>query len=443
MVNILTAGISYKKTPVELRERLGFDSKDPEKSLTELIKYKSVEECLLVSTCNRIEFYAVCENEEECLNDIKNFISETHNISKEELSSHMYTYFGSETVRHLFRVASSLDSMVVGEPQILGQVKEAYKSAHKSGTTSLILNRLFHSAFSTAKRVRSETGIGALAVSISYAAVELAKRIFEDFHKRSAILIGSGEMGELAAKNLINAGISELIITSRNYNNAEILARKLNGRAVKMEEVYYRLNHADIVITATDSVEFIIKPAHLKESLKIRKNEPIFLIDIAVPRNVDPRVEEIENVYLYDIDDLKEISEENIKSRRDRAKRAEEIVNERVQSFNDWLEHLKVVPTIIELKNRFELIKNNELKKALRKIESSEYSKEQVLDNLASNIISKLLHNPVTKLKKEPTSSLSALYVETIRKLFNLETNLSLVEDETDEQIDKNWNKRK
>ena len=441
MLSILTLGISYKETPVELREKLSFNDKDAEQVLLNILTSTDLKECIILSTCNRIEIYAVSEDVETSAAQLKKFMSEFHNVSSDKLSSHFYTFIGTDAGRHLYRVASSLDSMVVGEPQILGQVKDAYKTATKADTTGLILNKLFHSAFFTAKKVRSETGIGSQAVSISYAAVELAKRIFDDFSTRTAVLIGSGEMGELAAKNLINVGINELIITSRNIENARLLAQNLGGKAVGMEEVYYHINHADIIITATDSIDYIIKPHHLKEALNIRKNEPIFLIDIAVPRDIDPRIQELENVYLYDIDDLNGILDENVKSRKQSTKKAEEIVNHRVERFLHWLEELKVFPAIVELKNRFELIKNQEIEKAFRKLNLMDSNQKEIIENMASAMLSKLLHSPLSNLKKESSNYTSSIYVDTLNKLFDLQTKLTLVDDKTDEESSQDWNK--
>ncbi|HSG31774.1 MAG TPA: glutamyl-tRNA reductase [Thermodesulfobacteriota bacterium] len=442
MHNIFTLGISYKDTPVELREKLSFSGNDTERVLSEILTDTVLEECIIISTCNRIEFYAIAEDIELCSDQIKQFVCNYNKISSDKLNSHFYLYTGAQAVRHLYRVSSSLDSMVVGEPQILGQVKDAYKTATKADSTGLILNKLFHSAFFTAKKVRSETGIGSQAVSISYAAVELAKRIFDDFSERTAVLIGSGEMGELAAKNLINVGINELIIASRNINNARVLAQNLGGKAVGMEEVYYHINHADIIITATDSIDYIIKPHHLNEALGVRKNEPIFLIDIAVPRDIDPRIHDFENVYLYDIDDLAGVLEENIESRKKSAKRAEEIINERVDRFSHWIEQLKVFPAIVELKNRFELIKNLETDKALRKLENSQGDEKEIIEKMASSLISKLLHSPLSNLKKESSGYSGLIYVDAITKLFDLQTKLTLVDDESDEEPSKDWNER-
>lgn len=440
MSTIIILGVSYRETAVELREKMSFTAKDLEKVLPSLIDQGVVEECSILSTCNRIEIYAVAENAEESIEKLKQFICDFHGINYDRLSAQFYSFTAMDAVRHVFRVASSLDSMVVGEPQILGQVKECYRIAREADSTGLILNKLFHSTFFTAKKVRTETGIGSHAVSISYAAVELAKRIFDDFSNRTAILIGSGEMGELAAKNLINVGINELIIASRNIDNAKVLAQNLNGKAVSMEEVYVHVNHADIIISATDSLEYIIKPSHLKQALSIRKNEPIFLIDIAVPRDIDPRVEDFENVYLYDIDDLNGVLDENIKTRRQSMKKADEIVSHRVQIFADWLDQLKVFPAIVELRKRFEFIKDQEIAKALRKLELQNGDQKEIVENMATALISKLLHSPLSNLKKESSNYSGLIYVEAITKLFDLQNTLSLVEYDSDEQSSKDWN---
>jgi glutamyl-tRNA reductase len=325
--------------------------------------------------------------------------------------------------------------MVVGEPQVLGQVKESYKLAAAQGTAGLILNRLFHTAFFVAKRIRTETGIGSHAVSISYVAVELAKRIFDDLSTRSVMLIGAGEMAEIAAQHLIKAGINDLLIASRKIENAALLSDKLNGKSIGFDEIFYHLKDVDIVITATGSQDFILKPSHLKEALKLRNNEPMFLIDIAVPRDIDPRIEDMSDIYLYDIDDLKNVSEENIKTRKKSLSKAEDIILEVEKSFEAWLQGLKAVPAIIDLKKRFELIKDNELAKAFDKLDGISEQDRYVVELMASRIIGKILHNPLTNLKKESSTSLGALYVDSIKKLFELEKELLLLEEEDDETI--------
>ncbi|MCK5710705.1 MAG: glutamyl-tRNA reductase, partial [Deltaproteobacteria bacterium] len=258
MLRTLVLGISHKTAPVEIRELFSFSQESLESGVRQLLEKDHIEECAILSTCNRVEIYAVSENVELCLESMKEFLSEFHDVPEETFSPHIYYSIGHMAVRHLFKVASSIDSMVVGEPQVLGQVKESYKIAAGQGTTGLILNRLFHTSFFVAKRIRTETGIGSHAVSISYVAVELAKRIFDDLSKRSVMLVGAGEMAEIAARHLIKAGISDLLIASRQFENAAALSEKLNGKAISYDEVFYHLKDVDIVITATGSQDFII-----------------------------------------------------------------------------------------------------------------------------------------------------------------------------------------
>ncbi|MFA9408944.1 MAG: glutamyl-tRNA reductase [Candidatus Dadabacteria bacterium] len=435
MLRTVVLGISYKTAPIEVRELFSFSQENLESGVRQLKGKDHIEECAILSTCNRVEIYAVSENVESCLESIKTFLSEFHGIPEETFSPHLYYSIGHMAVRHLFNVASSIDSMVVGEPQVLGQVKGAYKMAASQGTTGVILNRLFHTSFFVAKRIRTETGIGSHAVSISYVAVELAKRIFDDLSTRSVMLIGAGEMAEIAAQHLIRAGINDLLIASRKFKNAVELSEKLNGRAIRFDEVFYHLKDVDIVITATGSQDFIIKPNHAKEALKLRNNEPMFLIDIAVPRDIDPRIEDISDIYLYDIDDLKNVSDENIKTRKESLHKAQEIILEVEKSFEAWLNGLKAVPAIIDLKKRFETIKEIELEKALDKLEGISEEDRYVIELMASRIIGKILHNPLTNLKKESSTSMGALYVDSIKRLFELEKELLLLEEEEDEAI--------
>jgi glutamyl-tRNA reductase len=428
MLHIVVLGINYKTAPVEVRERFSFSKSMLESGLLALKSKKSVEECCILSTCNRMEIYAVSKDIDDCVKDMKEFLCEFHQVPLEAFSSYLHVLADRKAINHLFRVASSLDSMVVGEPQILGQVKEAYRVASSSGTTGLILNRLFHTAFFVAKKVRTRTGIGTQAVSISYAAVELSKRIFGALSNRTVMLVGTGDMAELAARHLVKAGIRDLIIASRTLDKAESLSRKLNGKAIKIEEIYYHLKGVDIVITATGSPDFIIRPGHVSEALKLRRNEPIFMIDIAVPRDIDPRIGEMENVYLYDIDDLKGVIEENLKIRREHAQMAEEIILRGEKYFQAWLEGLKVVPTIISLRRRLEEIKTFELERAFRKLGNLSEREKKVIESMASGIVGKILYSPVTNLKKEASSSLGALYVDAVKRLFGLEHNFGTEE---------------
>lgn len=432
MLNIVSVGLNYKNSPIDIREQFAFDKTDLENGITQLSQLPSVEECTILSTCNRVEIYAVSSEPERCAEEIQKFFSDFHKVSEKYLNPYLAVLHHKEAIRHLLRVAASLDSMVIGEPQILGQVKQSYRTAHAIGTTRLILNRLFHYTFSIAKKVRYETKIGSNAVSVGYAAVELAKRIFDDLGKRSIMLIGAGEMGELAAKHLISAGVKEFYVASRSFENAQELARQHNGAPIRIEEIHYYLRKTDIVITATGSNDFIIRQDHIHDSLKLRRNEPMFLIDIAVPRNIDPRVEEIANVYLYDIDDLQGVLEDNMKTRIEHAERAEEIVNSGVETFQYWLDSLKVVPTIISIKNKFEEIKDSEVRKALSRLEHLSEKDKNTVEALASGIVGKMLHNPLTKLKKEASTSLGAFYSSTAQMLFDLNPQLELLEDDED-----------
>jgi glutamyl-tRNA reductase len=439
MHRIVVVGLDYKSAPVELRERLAFSQSMLELGLEELYSKRSVRECAILSTCNRVEVYAVSDDIEECVESIREFLSDFHRVSLDSFAHLLNISIGHMAIRHLFSVASSIDSMVIGEPQILGQVKQAYKSAVFKQTVGLILNRLFHGAFFVAKKVRAQTKIGAQAVSVSYVAVELAKRIFDDLSKRRVMLVGAGDMGQLAARHLINSGIRDLIIASRRYDNSESLASKLNGNPISMDEVYYFLKETDIVITATGSSEYIIKPHHMREALKLRNNEPIFMIDIAVPRDIDPRVEEISNIYLYDIDDLRGVTSENMESRRENAKLAEDILLRTERNFQRWLNGLKVVPTIVKLRNKMEIIKEAELRKALDKLGRDDERLRSIIESMASGIVGKILHHPLTNLKRESSTSLGTLYMDSMQKLFELDNEFKVFEEEEDEADVKDW----
>ena len=321
MIEIVSIGISYKTAPVEVRERFSFSDAELREALGTLRLRETVLECCIVSTCNRVEVYAVTENCGKCEEEIKSFLLDFHKLNGESLYPYIYTRVGSDAVNHLFRVAASIDSMVIGETQILNQLKNSYSVARSENTVGLILNRLFNRAFFAGKKVRAETGISSQAVSISYLGVELAKRIFENLANRTAMLVGTGEMGELFAKHLVSNNIKELYVTSRNFRNAEKLSQSLNGKPIRFEEMLYSLKDIDILVTATGSSDYIIRSEHVKESLKLRKNDPIFLIDIAVPRNIDPKINRIPGVYLYDIDDLRVVQGENLNSRKENLKK--------------------------------------------------------------------------------------------------------------------------
>jgi len=438
MYQIIVTGLSHKTAPLEIREGFIVQDEAYKEVLSDLNSRESVLESLILSTCNRTELYVVTNDYERCIDEIKDSLLTYHNLDEIVINNHFYSYTNEKAVKHLLRVTSSLDSMVVGEPQILGQVKNSYNLSSKNESNGIILNRLFQYAFFVAKKVRSKTSIGSLSVSISYLAVELSKRIFEDLSDRTILLVGTGEMAVLAAKNLINSGIKNLLITSRTYENAAALSNELKGSAIKLEEIYYRLKDVDIVITATGSNNYIFKSEHISQALKLRKNEPMFFIDIAVPRDVDPKVNEIPSVYLYDIDDMQGVLDNNISSRKESARKAESIVDNHGDKFINWLEGLKVLPTIVKLREKMESIKRLELERVFGKLETLDDTQKENINNMVDRLIGKMLHEPITNLKKESSSSLGAIYSDTIQKLYNLDEELELIEDLEDDVTDRN-----
>ena len=419
-MDILVIGINHKTAPVEIRETLSFSVEEVGRSLRRVLELSEFAENMILSTCNRVEIYATTRDVERGIVALKNFLAEYHGVSLGEFEESLYVHLGSAAIRHIFRVASSLDSMVVGEPQILGQIKEAHNIAAYHNASGIILNKLMHRAFHVAKRVRTETKIGNSAVSISYAAVELAKKIFGTLEDKAIMLLGAGEMAELAAKHLVAGGAKEVIVVSRTYERALDLAMPFNGEAIEFDGFHERLEEVDIVISSTGAPHYILHPENILGVIKARKNKPMFLIDIAVPRDIDPKVNEIENVYLYDIDDLQEVVVVNIERREHEARRAEEIVEEEVLKFHHWYTSLDVVPTIVSLKGKLEEIRKRELNKALSSFAHVTEKERRSLEALTSAIVKKILHDPITFLKSPDLNTDTNVYVDAIRKLFRL-----------------------
>lgn len=378
-----------------------------------------IKEAMVLSTCNRVEILAV-----GCGGDISEQIIGCWAAAREkktgDLSPFVYAHKNAEAIRHLFTVAASLDSMVLGEPQILGQLKEAYKNALTLGSTRVILNRLLHRAFSVAKRVRSETGVASSAVSISYAAVELSKRIFGDMSGYKAMLIGAGEMAELAATHLMNAGIQSVWVANRTHERAVELAAQFKGLAVPFESLFAQLHEVDIVISSTGAPEAIIRAADLKGVLKKRRNRPMFFIDIAVPRDIDPDVNGLDNIYLYDIDDLKEVVEENLAQRREEAVKAHAIVAEETDNFGRWLESLSLQPTIVDLIRRSEAIVAEELARSKKRLHLDPEG-EKALQAMLNAIVRKMNHEPIDFLKRRFGEDAGGEYIGVVRRLFDLD----------------------
>jgi glutamyl-tRNA reductase len=334
------------------------------------------------------------------------------------LHKSLYDFSGKKALIHIFRVASSLDSMIVGEPQILGQMKDAFEFALKRKSTSVLLNRLMKKAISVAKRIRTETKIGANAVSISFAAVELAKKIFEDLSSKSFMLIGAGEMAELAARHLIDNGVKDVLVTNRTYERAEELAREFHGKPVGFDSLLNELEHTDIVICSTGAPDYVIMKNDMHKILKQRKNKPVFIIDISVPRNIDPQINDLDNIYLYDIDDLQGVVNINIEGRNKEAEKAEHIVDEEVEAFLKWHASLSAVPTIIALREKAESIKSEELQKTLLKLSGLGESDLKLIEGLTNSIVNKLVHFPTSVLKSDIEDK--EIIIEIVNRMFDL-----------------------
>ena len=435
-MELIVIGLNHKTAPIEIRERLAFPEDGMEKALSQVKSLLSLKENMILSTCNRVEMYAAARETEKAILDLKDFLSRYHDLSLKKFEKNLYLLIGEEAVKHIFRVASSLDSMVVGEPQILGQIKSAYNIAAEAQTSGLILHRLLHRAFHVAKRVRTETKIGNSAVSVSFVAVELAKKIFGTLEKRSVLLIGAGEMCELAAQYLVSGGIEKVLVTNRTYERAVTLAQEFRGEPIPFEEVHQGLRMVDIVISATNSPNYLIHHEEVAKVIKERKQKPIFFIDIADPRDIEPKVGDIENVYLYNIDDLQKVANDNIQDREKEAQKAEAIVQDEVVKFVNWYHSLEVTPTIVALRKKFEEIRNKELAKTLSIHPTLSDKEKQSLEALTSAIINKILHDPLTLLKQKNEEEMADLYLDALRTLFGLPLKSPEISDEKEEKED-------
>jgi len=423
MSGIVIVGLNHRTAPVEVRERLAFPAETVGRALRGLVEREEVAEGVILSTCNRVEVCVLAGESYKGTAAVKEFLASYHGIPLRELNGYLYHHEGEEAVKHLFRVSSSLDSMVLGEPQILGQVKDAYGYAAEFRTIGPILDKFYSKAFSVAKRVRTETKIASSAVSVSYAAVELAKKIFGTLKDKTVMLIGAGEMCELAARHLLSAGVKGIMVTNRTFERAVKLAEEFDGRPVRFDELLSHLKTADIILSSTGAPHFILKRQDVEEVLRIRKNRPMFFIDMAVPRDIDPDANQIDNVYVYDIDDLNNVIETNLEERQKEAQRAEEIVAAEVQSFFRWLEAQQVTPTIVMLRKKFEEVKNAEVAKAVSMLGTEDPKTRKVVESLASAILNKVLHPPIAALKKDVEGRDLTELVATVRELFDLPEN--------------------
>ena len=380
---IVLLGVNHKTTPLAVREKLAL-SAGYEEPLQLLGQVQELREYYLLSTCNRVEVLFTCRDVERAQQRVLELLF-GQAVTAEELDRYVYRYVNDAAVEHLFLVAASLDSMIVGEAQILGQLKEAYRHATKIGSSGFILNKVLHKSFSVAKRVRTETRIGANAVSISYAAVELARKIFGDLAGKKVMLVGAGEMAELAAEHLVGQGVAEVVVANRTLQRAVNLARCYNGRAVSLEELLDQLQHVDIIISSTGSPDLILHKEDVRPVMRERRNRPLFFIDIAVPRDLDPAINDLDNVYLYDIDDLHNVVEMNKSERDKEAVRAQRIVAEEKLKFGKWLANMESTPTIIQLRSVIEGHVRSEVEKTLGRFEGMDEQTRQGLEKMVAD----------------------------------------------------------
>ncbi len=421
MRDIVLIGLNHKTAPVELRECIAFSPAETDLAVGALQAHPDITESVLISTCNRVEILLTTDRREAAVSAAKGFIARFKHIPVDRFDEALYRLEGDEAVRHIFRVASSLDSMVVGEPQILGQIKDAYRTAIRKRSSGVILNRLLHKTFFVAKRVRSETGIGDHAVSISYAAIELARKIFGSLEGKKVLLIGAGEMAELAVEHLLRNRVAQVFVANRTFERGLLLAQRFRGKAIHFDEIPDQLGEADIIISSTGASGFVIQRDQVKGVMRRRRNRPLFFIDIAVPRDIDPRINRVNNAYVYDIDDLKGVVDENVEDRRREAVKAERIIEEAVISFRKWYESLDVVPTIVALRRKLAAIAENEMKKTLGGLPHFTEEDHAAISRMTQAMINKVLHDPTLFLKNNGLRGDKALHLDMARKLFNLD----------------------
>lgn len=416
-MTLIAIGINYNTAPVSIRERLAFPAEILNHSLQQLWQSKHIEEAAILSTCNRTEFY--CETTQGNQQALVDWIAQSRQIDAEEFTPYLYSYQDSQSIRHMFRVACGLDSMILGEPQILGQMKTAYQAAYEAGTLGKYLGKLFQYTFSAAKKVRTDTAIGSSPVSVAFAAVQLAQQIFDDLKEQTAILIGAGETIELTARHLYQHGIGRIIIANRTYDKAHNLAVQFNGYAIALSELPKHLAEADIVVSSTASQLPILGKGLLESAVKKRKHKPIFMVDLAVPRDIEAEVAQLNDVYLYTVDDLKNTIDENMNSRRRAAEQAEEIIDTEVEHFLGWLRSQGAQSTIRDYRMQAEGIREAALEKALSQL-SNGVPPEEALKRLAHGLTNKLIHTPSAQIREAGINERPDL-IAAARELFKLQ----------------------
>jgi len=421
IMRTIVVGLNYRTAPVEIRERLSFDENDLAQAMIALKKKKSILENVIVSTCNRTEIYAVVDQAHTGRYYIKDFLSEWFQIDKEEIASYLFIYEQDEAINHLCKVICGLDSMVIGETQILGQVKDSFLLAQQSHTTGTIFNRLFKEAITLAKKAHSQTEIGANAVSISYAAVELAKKIFGSLENKHVLIIGAGKMGELALENLQGSGATKVTVLNRTFEKAQTLAERFHGHAKTMNEMQCAIVEADILISSTSAKDYIITKEMMAEVEKMRHNRPLFMVDIAVPRDIDAAVGELESVFLYDIDDLENIVEANLAERKKAAEKIMVMIADTISTFNEWVNMLGVVPVITELREKALAIQAETMVSLERKLPNLSDRDKKVLSKHTKSIINQMLKDPILQAKELAARPDREQALDFFMKIFNIE----------------------
>ena len=428
-MNFQLLGVNHKTAPVEVRERLAIPERKLPEALQQLLKVRGVGEGLILSTCNRVEILAQTQNGSA---DLRDFLAQYFQVEPRAYEPHLYEYRQQEAVRHVFRVASSLDSMVVGEPQILGQVKEAYATARASGAVQSQLDLLLTRAFAVAKRVRTETAIGSSSVSVASVAVELAGKIFGSLEGKQVCLVGAGKMSELAARHLLAKGAGPIFVANRTFDRACVLAEKFDGKAVRFDDLYQQCEQADIVITSTGSPVAIFRREHGEQFLARRRNRPMFFIDIAVPRDVDSEMNKLDGIFVYDIDDLQEAVASHVTGRKHEAERAEQIIEAEVERFQARLHTLHLAPTIISLQDQFETIRQAELDRVRGRLGNLTPQQEEAVEALSRGIVSKILHTPIRSLKTAAAGPEITTLIESFRKIFDIQIKAAVNQDTDD-----------
>ena len=417
-MNFILIGVNHRTAPVEVREQFAIPEARLPEAVKELANYPGVEEGLIVSTCNRVELLARTTNGTA---DLNGFLKQLYGFDPTPYREHLYEYRERDAVRHVFRVASSLDSMVVGEPQILGQVKEAYATARAVGAINSQLDALLTRAFAVAKRVRNETLVATSAVSVASVAVDLAKKIFGNLQGKTVYLVGAGKMCELSARHLLAHGAEKIYVSNRTYDRAAALAKKFNGEAIPFDQLYDTIPRADIVISSTGAPHAIFRKEHGERFLSKRRNRPMFFIDIAVPRDIDPEMNKLDGIFVYDIDDLQQVVSSHVADRRVEADRAEAIVQMEVDKFQGRLQTLDVVPTIVSLQEHLETVRQAEIDRVRGRLGTLTPEQELAVEALSRGIINKIMHTPITTLKSAARESAEVTTViDLVRKLFGL-----------------------